>query len=153
RGRILVSLAYAEAEQGNITEGWRLLDEAEALVPPRERGVLFSQRALLFIRTGQDRAAGEQYDRALAVLREASEPQDLARALLNRGNLHLSRGEVGLARADLRRCAEVSARNGLGRILPVATHSLGYLDYLIGDIPAALRTYRAVASRYADVKP
>ena len=154
RGRVLVSLAYAESEQGHIEQGWRLLDEAEALLlPPRRRGLLLNQRALLYIRTGKDGAAIEQYDLSLAVLREESEPQDLARALLNRGNLHLSRAEVRLARADLLRCADVAGRHDLARILPMATHSLGYLDYLVGDVPAALRTYHAVAGQYALVKP
>jgi hypothetical protein len=153
RGRILVSLAYAEAELGNIEQGWRLLAEAEPLVPPQRRGPLLSQRALLYIRTGKDEAAIGQYDLSLAVLREESEPQDLARALLNRGNLQLSRGQIGPARADLLRCVELASRHDLVRILPMATHSLGYLDYLVGDLPAALHTYRTVASQYAIVKP
>jgi CHAT domain-containing protein len=153
RGRILVSLAYAEAEQGRIDHGWRLLAEAESLLPPRLRGLLLNQRALLYIRTGKDEAAIAQYDLSLAVLGEDGEAQDLARALLNRGNLHMTRGRLRPARADLRRCADVSARHGLARILPMAVHSLGYLDYLAGDLPAALRTYREVAGQYAAVKP
>jgi CHAT domain-containing protein/tetratricopeptide (TPR) repeat protein len=153
RGRILVSLAYAEAEQGHVDLGWRLLAEAESVLPGRHKALAFTQRALLCIRTGRDGAAIAQYDLALAALREDSEPQDLARALLNRGNLHMSCGRLRLARADLQRSADISGRHGLARILPIATHSLGYLDYLAGDIPAALRTYREVAGQYAAVKP
>jgi CHAT domain len=153
RGRILVSLAYAEAEQGHVELGWRLLDEAEPLLTGRHKGLAVSQRALLCMRTGLDEAAIEQYDRGLALLREESEPADVARALLNRGHLHLVRGRLRPARADLRRCAEVSARHGLSRILPIAVHNLGYLEYLAGDVPAALRTYREVAEQYAAVKP
>jgi CHAT domain-containing protein/tetratricopeptide (TPR) repeat protein len=153
RGRVLVSLAYAEADQGHVDLGWRLFAEAEPLLPPDERGVLFSQRALLLTRTGRDEAAIAEYGVAIAVLREQSQPEVLARTLLNRGNLYLSGARVGLARADLRRCVQVATRHGFTRILPVATHSLAYLDYLAGDLPAALRTYHAVADEYAKVKP
>jgi len=153
RARILIGLAYAEAEQGHVELGWQLLDEAEPLLAGRQRALVWSQRGLLHMRTGEDEAAIAQYDRALSGLREQTEPAELARALLNRGTLHLTRGELGLARADLRRCAELAAKLGLERILPIATHNLGYLDYLAGDIPAALRTYRMVAPEYATVKP
>ena len=153
QAKILVGLAYAEAEQGHVELGWRLLDEAEPLLAGRQRALVWSQRGLLHMRTGQDEAAIAQYDRALSGLREQTEPVEVARALLNRGTLHLTCGRLRPARADLRRCAEMSARLGLERILPIARHNLGYLDYLAGDIPAALRTYRAVAPEYATVKP
>jgi CHAT domain-containing protein/tetratricopeptide (TPR) repeat protein len=153
RGQILVSLAYAEAEQGRLDLGWRLLAEAESLLPGRSKALAFSQRALLYMRTGKDDAAIGQYDLALAHLREESDPAAVARALLNRGTLHLGRGRLQHARADLRGCAAVSALHDLSRILPIAVHNLGYLDYLAGDIPAALRTYREVAGQYAAVKP
>ena len=57
RGRILLSLAYAEAEQGHLELGWRLLDEAEPLLPERFKALVSSQRGLLCMRTGQDDAA------------------------------------------------------------------------------------------------
>lgn len=153
RGRILLSLAYTEAEQGRTELGWRLVDEAEPLLTGRHKALAASQRALLYMRTGRDEAAIAQYDLALARLRPDGQPADVARALLNRGNLQLTRGRLRFARADLRRCAEISARHGLARILPIAIHNLGYLDYLAGDLPAALRTYREVAGQYAAVKP
>jgi CHAT domain-containing protein len=153
RAQILVRLAYAEAEQGHVELGWHLLDEAEPLLPDRHKALVASQRGLLCMRTGRDEAAIGHYDLALARLREQTEPAEVARALLNRGTLQLTRGRLRPARADLRRCAEISARLGLERILPIAIHNLGYLDYLAGDIPAALRTYRAVAEQYATVKP
>jgi hypothetical protein len=151
-GRILLTLAYAEAEQGHVELGWRLMDEAEPLLPARYKGLAFSQRALLCMRTGRDDAAIAQYDLALAHLREETDPRLFARALLNRGSLQLTRGRLRQARTDSRRCAEISARHGLSTILPVAIHNLGYIDYLAGDLPTALRTYREVAGQYAVVK-
>ena len=153
RGRILIGLAYAEADQGHIEQGWRLLAEAEQLLPPGQRGALFGQRGLFLSRIGENEAAIEQYDAAIAVLRERAEPEVLARALLNRGNLHMSNARLTLVRADLRRCIEVATRQNFMRIVPIAKHSLGYLDFLAGDLPAALGTYSAVAREYAVVKP
>jgi tetratricopeptide (TPR) repeat protein len=153
RGRVLVSLAHAEVEMGHVDLGWRLLAEAQRMLPPHARGLLHSQRALLHKGTGRDEAAIVEYGLALAVLREETDARDFARAYLNRGNLQLMRGRLGEARADLRRCAEVSERHGLDRILPMAQHSLGYVAYLAGDLPNALQVYREVAARYAVVKP
>jgi len=153
RARILLTLAYAEVDQGRIGLGRRLLDEAETLLPPGERGVLYSQRGIFLSRIGRDKEAMAQYDAAVAILRERSEPEVLARSLLNRGNLHMSMAQARPARADFHRCIQVATRAGFHRIIPIARHSLGYLDFLAGNIPAALRTYREVASEYASIKP
>jgi CHAT domain-containing protein len=149
RGRILVSLAYAEGELGRVDRGLHLLAQAELILPPERRGLLLYQRGLLLMRNGQDRLALQQYDDAIAILREQSDPEDLARALLNRGNVHLNAARVSLARADFVRCSAVASRCGFTRILPLARHNLAYIDYLSGDIPAALRGYREVAREYA----
>jgi tetratricopeptide (TPR) repeat protein len=149
RGRILVSLAYAQGELGRVDEGWQLLAEAEPLLPAERRGLLLYQRGLLLMRNGQDRLALQHYDAAITILREQSDPEDLARALLNRGNVHLNAARVGMARADFLRCIAVASRCGFTRILPMARHNLAYIDYLSGDIPAALRGYREVAREYA----
>jgi CHAT domain-containing protein len=150
RGRILVSLAYAQGELGRAEQGLHLLTEAEPLMPAERRGLLLYQRGLLLMRNGQDRLALQHYDAAIAVLREQSDPEDLARALLNRGSVHLNAARVGLARADFLRCIAVASRHGFARILPMATHNLAYVDYLRGDLPAALRGYRQVARHYAE---
>jgi CHAT domain-containing protein/tetratricopeptide (TPR) repeat protein len=153
RGRILVSLAYAQGELGRVDQGWELLAEAEPLLPAERRGLVLYQRGLLLMRNGQDRLALQHYDAAITILREQSDPEDLARALLNRGNVHLNAARVGLARADFLRCIAVASRHGFARILPMATHNLAYVDYLRGDLPAALRGYREVARHYAKSRP
>ena len=68
RARLLVSLAYAVAEQGDTDAGLRHLDAAESLLPPSQRGVVHGQRAILLRRTGRHDEALAQYDAALAVL-------------------------------------------------------------------------------------
>jgi len=156
RGRILVSLAWAEAERGRTDTGFRLLDEAEPLLPADQRGVLYGQRGLLLRRTGQDELALRQYDAAIALLTHADPveaPVDLAKALSNRGLLHLAAARVGPARADLRRSAQLATAHGLVLPAAVANHNLGDLDLLAGDIPAALATYAAVARVYEPLAP
>jgi hypothetical protein len=153
RGRILVSLAWAEAERGRIEAGFRLLDEAEPLLPAGQRGVLFGQRGLLLRRTGRDELALSQYDAAISMLTEQAEPADLAKALSNRALVHLAAARVGLARADLRRSAQIAGRHGLPLPAAVATHNLGDLELLAGDLPAALATYAGVAGVYDRLAP
>jgi hypothetical protein len=69
----------------------------------------------------------------------------VCRALLNRGILRLRPGTVGRARADFARCADIAARHGLELLAAKATHNLGYLSLLAGDLPRALREMDAVA--------
>ncbi|MDQ1654662.1 MAG: hypothetical protein QOI35_3862, partial [Cryptosporangiaceae bacterium] len=149
RGRILVSLAHAEAEQGHVVEGLALLGEAEPLLPPARRGVLRGQRGLLLLRTGQAPDALREFDGAVALLRGGAEPRELARILLNRSVVHLLAGRIAAARTDLRRCAALAVRDGDARIAAKASHNLGYLAFLAGDLPGALRAFDTVAAAYA----
>ena len=149
----MVSLALAESEQGNTDTGLRLLGVAETLLPPDRRGTLHGQRGMLLRRTGRDDLALLEYSRALDLLDERTDPEDLARVLLNRAVLHMAAVRSGAARADLERCLRVAAAHGLDAIAAKAGHNLGYLDYLAGDLPAALRRYADTALLYADLVP
>ncbi len=153
RGRVLVSLAHAEAEQGRVGAGLELLAEAEPLLPADRLGVLFGQRGLLFLRTGRREEAMRDLDAAVARLTASAEPAELARALLNRAVLHIADGDARAARVDLRRCAQLADAHGLARIGAKAVHNLGFLDYLAGDLPAALRAFDAAARQYAALAP
>jgi tetratricopeptide (TPR) repeat protein len=153
RGRILLSLAWSEAERGRVDLGFRLLDEAERLIPPEQRGVLYGQRGLLLRRVGQDELALPQYDAAAALLTEQSDAFELAKVLSNRALVHLSAARVGPARADLRRSAQIAARHGFVLPATIARHNIGDLELLAGDIPSALSTYAAVARVYQDLAP
>jgi tetratricopeptide (TPR) repeat protein len=153
RGRILVSLGYAVAEQGDTALGLSYLDEAQELLPPPERGVLHGQRAVLFRRTGRDDEALASYDKALRVLDERREPRELARVLLNRGVLHLRASRPPAARADLTRAARVAHRYGLSLIATKARHNLALLDLAAGDLPKALSTFAALFGEYARSAP
>ena len=53
------SLAIWESEQGRTEYGLSLLDRAESLAAPDDRGILLLQRGLIFMRTGAGRRRGQ----------------------------------------------------------------------------------------------
>jgi hypothetical protein len=153
RGRLLVSLAWAEAERGRVDLGFQLLDEAETLLPVEQRPVLLAQRALLLERTGRNDLALQQYTEAVALLNEQSHPLDLVKALNNRSVLHQAVGQIRLARADLRRAGQIAARHRLWLFAAICRINLGCLDYLAGDLPSALRAYSSARDDYERLAP
>lgn len=145
RAHILLSLAYYEAERSGLPAGLALLDEADAVphLPDRIRGLVASQRGLVYMRAGRSSESLAGFDAALRLLGEA-DPEDVCRALLNRGILHLQRGALALARADSAACVDVAERHGFDLMKAKASHNLGYLSMLAGDLPRALREMDAV---------
>jgi tetratricopeptide (TPR) repeat protein len=153
RGRILVTLALAESEQGHIQAGLDLLDEAEPLLSPAGRGALYGQRGLLLRRTGRDRLAADAYGTALSLLDPGRQAEAIATVRLNRAVMHLAAVHLGPARDDLSACLTLAEPHGFSVLGAKARHNLGYLDFLAGDLPAALRAYSAVAVEYAELAP
>ncbi|HWF83179.1 MAG TPA: CHAT domain-containing tetratricopeptide repeat protein [Streptosporangiaceae bacterium] len=152
-GRLLMSLAHFEGEQGRTEYGMRLLDQAEPLTASEDLGILFYQRGLALLRMGKDSQALPLFDKAVAVLQGYPDAADLARALLNRGCLHMDYADLRRARADLRWCERIAAEHGLGLIAAKAVHNLGYCELLGGDIPAALALLAQAADVYGELAP
>jgi tetratricopeptide (TPR) repeat protein len=147
--RLLGILAEWESMQGRTEYGLRLLDRAEQLAAPDDRGILLLQRGLLFMRTWRRDEALRALDDAVTLLEgNPAETYNLASALLNRSFVYLNVGDVRRARADLVWCRQVVADGGHDLIAPKALHNLGYCDLLAGDIPAALRLFNEAARAY-----
>ena len=147
--RLLGILAEAEAEQGRTEYGLHLLDRAEGLAVADDRGILFLQRGLIFMRTWRRGDALRALDEAVALLEgNSAETANLAVALLNRSYVHLNAGDVRRARPDLIWCQRVAADEGHDRVTAKALHNLGYCDLLTGDIPAALQLFNAAGRAY-----
>jgi len=153
RGRLLVSLAWAESERGRVDVGFRLLDEAEQHIPRGQRPILLAQRGLLLKRSGRNELALRQYDEAVALLTEQSHPLDLVKALNNRSLVHLEAGHIQLARADLRRCGQIAARHGFAIYAALSRVNLGCIEVLAGDLPSALRAFAAARADYEMLAP
>jgi tetratricopeptide (TPR) repeat protein len=153
RGRLLISLAWAESECGRVEIGFRVLDDAEPVIPDDQRPILSAQRALLLKRSGRYQQALRQFDAAVDLLGDQSRPLDLVKALNNRSLLHLEAGRLGQARADLHRCGQVAARHGLALHVALSKVNLGCLDVIAGDLPAALGAFGAARVDYQALAP
>ena len=107
--RMVITLAYLEAEQGRADYGLRLLDHAE---PRRvaDRGHLHSQRGLMLLRTGRWADALGQLTTAEPLARR--DPELQARVLLNRSVVYLNTGDVRHVRSDLRRSVSIASMPG-----------------------------------------
>ena len=70
----------------------------------------------------------------------ADEPAEAGRALLNRGSLHLRRGNPQAAIADLTQADDEFARAGPTVQRAKAEHNLGFAQLLTGDVVGALQT-------------
>ena len=152
RGRLLISLAWAESERGRVDVGFRLLDQAEQHITLAQRPVLLAQRGLLLKRSGRNDLALRQYDEAEALLTETS-PLDLVKVLNNRSLVHLEAGHIRLARADLHRCGQVAARHGLALHAALSRVNLGCMDVVAGDLPSALGAFAAARADYELLAP
>ena len=143
--RMVITLAYLEAEQGRADYGLRLLDHAEPAVAVADRGHLHSQRGLMLLRTGRWADALGQLTTAEPLA--GRDPELQARVLLNRSVVYLNTGDVRQARSDLRRSVSIASDAGLTLLAAKATQNLGYCDLLSGDIPAALAPVRRGGAR------
>jgi tetratricopeptide (TPR) repeat protein len=143
--RILISLAPVEIQRGRADAGLGLLDEAQRLVAPADRGLLLQQRGLLLLLVGRLADGLHAMDQAIPLL----DGEVLARTLLNRAMLHQIAGRARLATADLDRCESIARDRGMDRLLAKVMHNRGYCALLAGDIPGALRDLEAARAGFA----
>ncbi|MEE1620957.1 CHAT domain-containing protein [Zafaria sp. J156] len=147
--------ALAARELGwriRLTESWLTCDEEglpAALAAIRavsaEAAAAGSDgvRALAHIQSGVLLARAGDFDAALGQLRPAvglsgSLPvDDRVRLLLNKGTIGSRTGSLAEAADDLREAARLS--DALPAYRFMALHNLGFVEYLRGDLPAALR--------------
>ena len=153
RGRIRVSLAFAEAERGDVELGLQLLAEAEPDLPRSELGLLQGQRGILLRRSGRDGEAAAAYGRALASFDPDGQPLQHARVRLNRSMMHLAAARLEAARDDLDSCLAIADAHDLPLMAAKARHNLGLLDVVAGDLPRALGAFRVAAAEYAERAP
>ncbi len=154
RARVLLSLAYHEAERGRVDDGLALLDSADdgrAALPGHLRALLASQRGLLLMRGGDSEGALHAFTVALDGL--GDDPAPVARACINRGNVFMQRLDLRRAAGDFARCVDVATRNDLPVLVAKARHNLGYVELLAGNLPAALREMAAASEELARTAP
>lgn len=163
RIRVLVSFGYAEAESRSHADGMARLDEAAAHLdavsgPHRAEldGLVLCYRGLLLHRAGKTLEGIELFDAAIDRLTETDEVADpflLSATYLNRGYAFIELAQVVLAGQDFKRCLEVCTEHGLDVVADKARHNLGYVEYMMGELPAALRNYAEVERSYQVATP
>ncbi|TDV54081.1 CHAT domain-containing protein [Actinophytocola oryzae] len=159
RIRVLVSFGYAQAESGSHTDGFGRLDEAaahlaEVPVSPRRaelEGLVLCYRGLLLHRAGRTLDGIELFDTAIERLTETDEvgdPDLLAALYLNRGYAYIELAQVVRAGEDFEQCIDLCFEHGIDLLADKARHNLGYVQYMMGDLPGALRHYAEVERSY-----
>jgi tetratricopeptide (TPR) repeat protein len=141
--RVEASRSFLTVELGDLAGALQVCDDALALsgVSFETSGVLHSQRALILLRLGETAAALEAFGVGIAML---TDPVELGKAHINRGNVHLARGAGHEAADDF--AAAVALLRPAGKPLEaaMAEHNLGYADLLRGDLVSALAHMDAV---------
>ncbi|MEP7178733.1 MAG: hypothetical protein ABI775_06565, partial [Pseudonocardiales bacterium] len=143
RIRLLIALASSEFELSGLDRGLAVLDSAATEAADHRAkslaSVLASQRGLLHLRAGNHAQALANLDEAIRRVADAPE-LDRLKILLNRGALNLDGGALRSARVDLLRCLELArrSREPQAEFEFKATHNLGYLEFLAGDLPLSL---------------
>jgi len=166
RARMLVSLAYAEAEAGSPAAGLDRLrgaDHYAALEPdPAERsavdGLILAHRGHLVYRAGRVAEGLELLDEAVPRLERGladgiGDPIVLAHTYLNRGAAYIDLVQTADATREFLLCLDVCERYGLDWLAPKAAHNLGYVAYMTGDMTTALRHYARADRQLAKSSP
>lgn len=174
RVRILISLAYSDAEERGFTNGVAHLRTAGTVLPsvpePRVRAQLDAtieaQHGLMLYRVGRFEESVDMLDKAVAVGERATaegfpDPFALGSNLLNRGLANSAAGRPTQAHRDMVRSLEVieaGMREGsddprLALLAAKANHNLGVVAWRVNDIPLALQQYREAWDRFAELDP
>ncbi len=147
-----------------LTESWLTCDDLglPAALEQVSSGLRDAQeagrddlRGLAHIQAGVLNARAGHVEEALVQLRDAVElsaalpVEDRVRLLINKGAIGSQAGELDEAARDLR-TATLMARE-LPAYAFMATHNLGFVEYLRGDLPAALRWMAEADALPADV--
>lgn len=136
--RVELSLAAVRAELGTLAEGIAMLADIEARIGPADplAGAVHAQRGLVLWRAGRASEALPWFESA-----ERSRTLGVTERYavhLSRGALQLTLGKIDPARRDYDRSVAIALGSGDQLHLTKALMSLAYVDYVRGDIPAAL---------------
>lgn len=153
RARILVTMADAQVELGQIEPAASLLDAA-LTASPSMLPVVQASRGVLLARTGRLDEARGQLDAAIeALARARGSKHNLIRARLWRGMLHLAEVRLDAAEIDCQAAADLGRQSGLDAAVVIATHNLGLVKYISGDLPGALQEMTRAQELGPQVRP
>lgn len=151
--RILLSQAFPQHELGRRPLARRSLDDAARIAAQQGfddlQTLVHAQRGLLLIRSGQPAQALPDLDQAIAGLDRAP-AADQVKIVINRGEVHHQLGRLAAARSDFRRAITLARELGDPELSFYATHNLGFMEHLGGDLPTALAVMPTVDQAETD---
>ena len=151
--RILLSQAYPQHELGRRPLAQQVLDDAARIAAQQGfddlQTLVHGQRGLLLIRSGRPAQALPDLDQAIAGLDHAP-ASDQVKIMINRGEVHHQLGRLGAAKHDFRRAIELARELGDDELTFYATHNLGFMEHLSGDLPTALAVMPTVDQAQTD---
>ncbi|UKJ63985.1 CHAT domain-containing protein [Cellulosimicrobium cellulans] len=150
RARIGLAVCHLES-RGDVAQALDLLSDAASVVEHDGalRAVVLGQRGLVLHRTGSLDAALRAMDEAVGLVPPEDE-RDRAVLHMNRGSLHSDLGRLTAAAADFAACLELARQIENEMYASMAAHNLGWVMYLQGDLPAALRAMDEAAEQAPD---
>ena len=151
--RIDLTRAYAQAETGDAADAvdrCRDLLERDGLAD-ETRGLIWAQVGLLRMRSGDGHRALDGFQEALTLL--PSDHTDLGMVFINRGNVHLQRGDVPAAVADFSHARDALALAENTVEQAKAEHNLGYARLLAGDLVGAMQAIDEAGEVLAPLSP
>jgi tetratricopeptide (TPR) repeat protein len=151
--RILLTLAWSEAEQGRLEASFGHLDEAAVLAAghPGLAGITSGQRGLLLLRLGRAQEALAYLRRALPLL--DGQPIEQVRALLHQGVAEKDLRRYRAAEASFLQSAALAKEHQHAILAGKATSNLGELAALRGDLPLAIARFDEAAEIFREADP
>jgi tetratricopeptide (TPR) repeat protein len=151
--RMLLTLAWSEAEQGLVSDSFSHLDEAEALAAGLAdlAGVTRGQRGILLLRVDRTAEALTELQRAAPLL--AGDPIEQARALLHQGVAEQILRRFRAAEISFTRSAALAKQEKHTILAGKAISNLGELAALRGDLPLAIARFDEAIDIFHDVDP
>ncbi|MCE7005841.1 CHAT domain-containing protein [Kibdelosporangium philippinense] len=170
RVRILITLAFAEAESGTLARGLARLAQlrpaVQRLTDERVRAELNAaidgNHAGMLIRSGRYEESIPLLDSAVAhkerLLELGSDDpgrlmDSMIASLANRGQAFLEMGQIESAFINLNMAITLGLDHGLSMRVAYVRHQLGDLYLRSGDIPQALRYYQEAERDYLELGP
>ncbi|GAA1336357.1 CHAT domain-containing protein [Saccharothrix algeriensis] len=169
RIRLLITLSFCHAETEGLEAGLTRLATARDLLADLPGGALRDEltslvngvQGVLLFRVGRIEEGIAYVDLDVAhherLLAAADDPtavvQSLVTTLTNRGNAYGEVHRIAEAVRDLDRAVELAAEHDLPLRAAIATHALGNVLRLAGDIPQALRRYQEANRAFRELEP
>lgn len=143
------TLGASLATAGRVREGLEQLDHAASVLTGVALGRVLVRRAwvLSFLLERFD-AGADDLRRARRIFARGDDLVWKARALHLEGHTRTGLGDLAGARDAFNRSRETWVRLDHASDVAAATHAMGWVDFLEGDLPAALERYADASARY-----